>query len=458
MQNFLDTWKKLTSGSNNRKIFGAAVIVGLLTALVKVASVGKEVVIAWRFGTGNELDAFLIALLIPGFIINVVAQSFNAALIPTYIQIREQEGIKAAQKLFSGAIVWSMGLLVIATILTVSAAPLYLPLIASGFDPQKLDLTFHLLYVIAPIILLSGIIIMWGAVLNAKERFALAALSPLTAPAISVVFILLFRSWGIYALPAGLVCGAILEIVFLGAALQRQGISLLPKWYGFDAHLRQVASQYTPMIAGALLICSAGAIDQTMAAMLSPGSVAVLSYGKRVIASPLSLISIALSAAVVPYFSKMVAHEDWRGLRRTLNYYIPLIFFTTAPLTGLILVFSEPIIQGLFQRGSFTAEDTHLVAQIQAFYALQIPFYATNTLLVRLITSMQLNHILMWVFGFDLLINIILNYLFMQWLGIKGIALATSCVYLFSCFSLLLLSNKKIKEKYCLQKQCDDQG
>ena len=102
-QKWLDFWNKLTSGSTNRQIFGAAVTVGIGTGLVKVASVGKELVVAWKFGTAGDLDAFLIALVVPFLITNVIASSFNAALIPTYIRVREQSGIKAAQKLFSGS-------------------------------------------------------------------------------------------------------------------------------------------------------------------------------------------------------------------------------------------------------------------------------------------------------------------------------------------------------------------
>lgn len=443
LQKLFDAWKKLTSGSNNRKIFGAAVTVAVLMALVKVAAVIKELIIAWRFGTGDLLDAFLIALLVPSFIINVVAGSFNAALIPIYIQVREQEGTKAAQKLLSGNAVWGLGLLGITTIVMVVSAPLYLPLIALGFSPEKLDLTFHLLCAIAPVVLLSGIIAIWGAVLNAGERFALTALSPIITPAISVVFLLIFKSWGIFALAAGLICGAVLEIVLLGAALYQQGISLRPKWYGFDAHLRQVASQYAPTIAGAFLMCSAGLVDQSMAAMLLPGSVAALNYGNRIIALPISLSTTALSTAVIPYFSKMIACGDWTGVRSTLKHYMQIIFATTVPLTGLLIIFSEFIVQILFQRGSFTANDTHLVAQIQVFYALQIPFYVASILLVRLISAMQSNHILMWGSGCNLVINVISNYLFMQWFGVSGIALSTSCVYVFSFFFLLFALRKK---------------
>ena len=63
-----------------------------MTVLVKVASVGKELVVAWRFGTGDELDAFFIAWLVPSLLIVVLADSFNGALIPVFVRLRELEG------------------------------------------------------------------------------------------------------------------------------------------------------------------------------------------------------------------------------------------------------------------------------------------------------------------------------------------------------------------------------
>lgn len=449
LEKVLEAWKKLTSGSINRQIFGAAAIVGLLTILVKVVSVGKELVVAWRFGTSDELDAFLIALVVPGFIINVIAGSFNAALIPTYVRVKEQQGLKEAQKLFSGVMVWSLGLLGITTIVMMATAPIYLPLIASGFDPQKLNLTLHLLWAIAPFVLLSGILTIWSAVLNAGERFALAAIVPSIIPTMSILFILGFESWGVFALAAGLLCGAVLQMVFLAVALNRQGISLLPKWYGFDANLLQVAGQYAPMTAGAFLFCSTNLVDQSMAAMLSPGSVAALNYGNRVIALPITLITTALSTAVIPYFSKMVASKDWTGILHTLKKYLRLIFIITLLLTGIILIFSRPIVQLVFQRGSFTTADSYLVGQIQAYYALQIPFYIANILVVRMISALLLNYILMYENIVNLIANILLNYLLMEKIGIAGIALSTSCVY-FICFlmslSALLFSLKKYQQ------------
>ncbi len=438
-------WNSISTGSINRKIFRAAVIVAGGTAFVKVIAVAKELVVAAQFGTAGELDAFLIALIIPSVIVNIIADSFNSALIPTYIKVREQEGKTAAQQLFSGATIWSVCLLLLTTFLLITLAPLYLPSVTSGFAPHKLELTYQLLWATSPIILITGINVVWGAILNAGERFALVALAPILTPAVTMILLLTMKPWGIFNLPIGLVLGQFLEMIIVGTTLQQQGISLVPRWHGFDDNLKQVAGQYLPMIGAALFMCSSGLVDRSMAAMLPSGSIAALGYGEKIITLPIVIASTALSTAVIPYFSQMFARHDWPGLQRSLKSYLGLIFAATIPLAGLIILFSEQIVRALLQRGSFTAENTHLVAQIQACFALQIPFYIGCILVVRLSSAMRIGQIIMWGSAGNLIVNISLNYLLMQWLGVVGIALSTSCVYLFSFVFLLFFLLRELK-------------
>src|SRR5207237_808646 len=74
--------------STNRRILGATATVAMLSLVVRAVSLGKDLVVAYRFGTGDALDAFLIALLLPTFAINVVASSLNSAFVPIFIQLR----------------------------------------------------------------------------------------------------------------------------------------------------------------------------------------------------------------------------------------------------------------------------------------------------------------------------------------------------------------------------------
>ncbi len=440
-------WQQFTSGSINRQILGAAIVVARGTILVKVVAFSKESIVAWKFGTNDFVDAFLIATVVPNFIVNFIAGSLNSALIPTYIKVREQESAKASEQLLSGTLLCSLVLLAITTLLIIATACFYLPWMTLGFNDEKLALTYKLFYVIAPVVVFSGIITLLSAVLNAEERFGLTALSPLITPAVTIIFLLLFgQSLGIFALAIGLLVGAILEMILLWVFLHRRGFVLRPKWFGWSPALRQVVKQYSPAMMGALLMCSSVLVDQSMAAMLAPGSVAALNYASRVSSFPLMLGATAISTAVIPYVSKMVASSDWQGVNHTLRSYLKLIFLITVPFTGLLVLMSEPIVQLLFQRGAFTAQETHLVAQILSAYALQIPFYIAGIFVVKLLTSLCLNHILMWVSGYNLLINIGLDYLFMQWLGIQGIALSTSCVYLFAFLYVLFFANKHLKK------------
>jgi putative peptidoglycan lipid II flippase len=438
-------WKNISSGSINSRILIATIVVGSGTILVKLLALVKELAVAYQFGTKDELDAFLIALTIPSFVLNIIAGSFNSALIPTYIKVREQEGAQAAQKLFAGATVWSMGLLLITTALMLGSMPIYMPMLTNGFNPDKLALTYQLLWTISPMLLLTGIGSIWGAVLNAGEKFALVALTPMITPVITMAFLFGIQSWGVQNLVAGMVGGQLLEMGIIGFVLRRQGFSLRPRWYGFNSQLREVAGQYTPAIVGSFLMCSTGLVDRSMAAMLPSGSVASLEYGSRMVTLPIIIASTALSTAVMPYFSKMVASDDWSSIRHSLKRYLILIFVASVPLTGVIVIFSEPIVRVMLQRGSFTAADTQIVAQIQSSFALQIPFYIGCMLVVRLISAMRKNQILIVGSAFNLAINIGLNYLFMRWMGVAGIALSTSFVYIFSFGFLLVFVLRNLK-------------
>ncbi len=444
----LSRWKSWRERSTNRRIFAAIISVGGFTILVKLAAIAKQLVIAGKFGTSDALDAFLIAFLIPSFAINVVAGSFNAALIPTYVELREREGRDAAQLLFSTVAVLSTLLIIAISGVLALLAPYLIPVIGSGFSPEKQALARSLFFVTLPLLVISGLGTVWASILNAEERFALAAIAPIMTPAVVVTaIVLLGATWGIYALAIGTVGGGLLEAALLARGLARRGFSLIPRWHGLDSHVKQVARQYAPMAAGALVMSSTEVVDQSMAAMLGPGSVSALSYGNRVVALIIGIGSMALSTAIFPHFSRMVAANDWAGVRGTLKTYARLILLITVPMTLVIFYLSGPIVALLFERGAFTAGDSLLVGHVQALYVLQIPFYVLGIMIVRLISSLKANHILMWGSVINLIVNILLNILLMRLMGLKGIALSTSFVYMGSLVFLSYFAGRIMRRQ-----------
>ena len=80
----------------DRRIARAAGSVLAAGAVVKIASTGKEFVIAGIYGRSDAMDAFLAAFLLPNLLINLIAESMNQALIPTLIRVRIREGHQRA--------------------------------------------------------------------------------------------------------------------------------------------------------------------------------------------------------------------------------------------------------------------------------------------------------------------------------------------------------------------------
>ena len=433
-----DTWK---ARSINRRIFSALMTVGTLTVLTKLASAGKDLVVAYQFGAGDELDAFLMAFLIPSFAINLISGSLNAALIPTYIQVRKEEGMAAATDLYASVLTGSVILLLVTSVILFAIGPFLLRAVALEFPEDKFALTVSLFNTLLPCLLLSGLATTWGAILNAHEQFSLAAIAPAIMALVTVLVLLAFtHSVNIHVLAIGVVAGAVCHAALLGWGVVREGIRLLPGWSGMTPALKTVWYQYAPMIAGAALIGSTEMIGQIMAASLGSGSVSILSYGNKIPMLLLGVGSMAASTAVLPYFSQMVAARQWVEIRQTLLTYARLIAAITIPLTVVLVTFSEPIIEILFQRGAFTAADTHQAAWVQSLALLQITPFALGVLAVRLLSSLKANHILMWSSAISLVLSIVLNYVFMQLLGVAGIALATSLMYVVSmCFLYILM-------------------
>ncbi len=431
--------------TTNRRILGAAATLAGLSLLVRCASLVKDLAVAYRFGTGDAFDAFLIALLLPTFAINVVANSLNSAFVPIFIEVREREAAASADRLFRSVLTLSVAALLLVSVVLAVSFDSVLPYLASSFDAPKLALTRQLFWWLLPIVGLSGLTTLWTGVLNAGERFALGAAAPLAIPALAAVAVLVFPGQvGIRALAGGTVAGYALTAWVTGLAASRSGWSLMPRWYGLTPPVRRVLGQYAPVLAGSCLMSGTGLVDQAMASALSPGSVAALSYGNRVVALLTGLATLSLGTAVLPHFSRMVALADWRGVRHTLRTWLRLIAVVTIPLTVLMAAASTPIVRLAFERGAFSARDTEIVSFVQALYLIQIPFYTAGILFVRMLTAMQRNRTLLWGTGISLPLSVVLNYVFMQRLGVAGIALSTSVMYVVSCGYLGLMLRRAL--------------
>lgn len=427
------TWRRKTV---NRRIFAAAVVIAVLTLIAKFSSVVKDLVVAHQFGVGDAVDAYLIAFMLPSFMISLIAGSFGPAFMPAYLRLRQHANGVEAQRLVSSMMVLGMGFLLLICIVLVAIGPALLSLLAADFSQEKLALTHSLFLLLLPALVVSGSSVIAASVLNAHERFSITATTPMLSSICGIVALLLAgQTWGMHALAMGTVVGLVAEMAILLTRFRGLGLVVF-RWSGMGPDVREVLRQYAATISGALLMSSTVLVDQTMATALGAGSVAALAYGNKVVVLVLGVSSVALSTAILPHFSRMVVERDWRAIRHTLRVYRRLILAVTVPMVILLVWWSDALVRLLFHRGAFGEADVQLVSDVQVFFLLQVPFYLLGIMGVRLVSALSLNRVLVVVALVNFIANIIGNLLLSKVFGVAGIALSTSFVYFLS-FSLI---------------------
>jgi putative peptidoglycan lipid II flippase len=428
----------------NRGIMGALITVGVATVGLKFAALGRELAVAYRFGTSDALDAFIIAFLPASFAINVQIAAFAAALMPTFIRIGREDGQAAARRVAESTLLGAVVMLIGTSLLLLALDEWLIGLLTGGFSSEKRTLTIHLFHLLLPVILLQGLVKFYGTLINARRRFGLVAAVPMATPLLTMALLVAIGRPEPSLLVCGVVVGAAIELALLLPLARRLDLLIAPRWHGLDAATRRIMAQYFPIMVGALTGGTALMIDQGMAAMLGPGSVATLSYGGKLIALMLAFTARPLSAAILPFLADLAAANDGVRLRQTFYSWLGLLVTASLPIVAVLWLFSTPIVRLMFERGAFTAEDTAVVALIQGLYALQIPFYLAGALGSRVLNALSLNRVTAIIGMLNCATNIVFDYLFMQWLGLPGIALATSAVYLCSSVVILLVVRRHL--------------
>jgi len=414
-------------GSVNRRIFRAAASVTAAGILVKVMATFKEVAVAGAYGRSDAMDAFLAAALIPGLLINLISESMNQALVPTLIRVREREGHDRAQELLSSSMLWMCVLLAAASAVMALAARGFFPLIASHFPAAKLELSVRIFYALLPVVLITGIATNCTAVLNTFDRFALPALAVAINPIVIVAGALLLSSrLGIWAMVYATLAGALFHAVVVAGMMDAHGYRFRLRWHGMTEATREVAHQYGPVLLSGVVASSGLLVDQSMAAMLPAGSVSALVYANRFVGVVLTLLAGAVSTAVTPYFSRMIAVQDWAGCRHTLRTWVRLTAMVSAPIAVVLMAGAHLLIRITFQHGAFGTHDTAVVAPVLTMYAIQIPFFVCSRVFYRFLVAMRRTDLIFYCGTLNLIFDVALNLILMRWFGIAGIALATS--------------------------------
>jgi putative peptidoglycan lipid II flippase len=427
-------------GRHGRALVVGSALVAAGTIATKVAGMGKEMATALRLGVGPELDAFLLALVVPSTLVALVAGPLSSAFVPAFVAARHHEGDEGGARLLDGALLAGIALASCVTLLVASCATPLLRALGGAADVQRLVVARDLLVLLLPMVVIQVPVALWSGVLNANGRFALPAVAPAAMPLCAAGAVLLAAPGSAArALAIGLASGCALQMLLLAPAVRGLGWLRLPRWPRSTERLRRLAAQLLPLAVGALVLSGVPIVDQAFAARLPAGSLATLAYAEKLAAFFNGAVAMSLATAILPLLAQEIAAERWHAASRLLRRSALVVAAVSVPLAIGLALGSRALASLLFERGAFGADDVLLVGGVQQLYVLQIPFFAVGMLLSRFLAAAHRTDLLLVGNVCLLIANVVLDALLVRWLGVGGIALATSLVYALAALLLFVM-------------------
>ncbi len=423
------------------KIARATAIVTGATILSKILGFGREVALAAVFGASAATDAYLVALVVPAVFFGIVGSAITTVGIPVFSEYLHQP----QKRRELNKIIWASfhALLIVfaaAVVIGLALAPWLVKVLAPGFSPAQASLTVGLVRIMLPMVILMGLVGWAQGVLNAYQHFTMPALMgiPYNIIMISGIF-LAGACGGIYGVAWATLFATVSQFLIQVPALYRYGIT-----YRWTLNWRHPALRRMLLLAGPVLI-GVGAnqlnivVDRILASGLAEGSISALSYAQRALGIAQGLFAVPLITVLYPTLTERTALTDLNGFRRALGRGTTLLAFLLLPLTVGLVVLRHDLVQFLFQRGAFDANDTRMTAIALFFYALGLIFLVWRDLLNRAFYALQDTVTPMWTGLAAVASNVVLNLILVRYLAHGGLALASSiaagiaCLLLFSC-------------------------
>ena len=382
----------------------------------------------------------------------IVGGAFHDAAIPDYARVRLQNENQATRLLSN--VMWACGgVFVLATFLLLLFSDQILNFVGSGFSEEQLSMSKRFLWLTLPFSLCYGTAAIFRGYLQANGRFGLSSGAQAFIPLTTIVVLIVAPSpVNPDMLPIGASVGSIVALLVLIVAAQRMGEKSFVQKPGWDSKMGAVLRHVVPLGIGAAIMEACFFVDIAMAASLKEGSVAILTYGERICNIVLAVAGTAASQVIFPHISGLIAAGSWHALIRVMWRFSALCVLSALPLMAFFWFASEPIVRLLLERGEFTAEDTRKVAEVLEFSALKIPGYILAVLGTRVVLALKGNRFLMISAILALQLNVGLNVWFMEVFGVKGVALSTAVVAVFSSVSFFVYMTVKA------QKQLRDAG
>ncbi len=367
----------------------AALIVSGGVLLSRILGVVREIIFADLLGADAVTDQYVAAFRIPDFMNYLLAGGFlSITFIPIFSRYLAEDdedgGWAALTAIIRPIAVAIVSLVVVGWV----AAPPVIEAIYPDFTADQVTTTVRLTRIVLPAQVFFVLGALFTAVQYAKGVFTIPSIAPI-AYNLGIIAGGVGYAWTSgEADPEGFIWGALAGAFVGNFALQwwgarRVGMRLSSGLPWRHPVLREYLLIAIPLMLGQSIVVLDETFMSIFGDLVGDGAQTHLQYARRTMLVPVGVIAQAAGVAAYPFLARLFAEGRHRELAATVDRALRWVLVLSMAATALLMAMSLPIIRVLFERGSFTVEDTVASAAGLFFYALAVPLWGGLQILNR---------------------------------------------------------------------------
>lgn len=366
-----------------------ATLVSRLTGFARIVLLAAVLgaALSSAFSVANQLPNLVAAL--------VLEATFTAIFVPVLARA-EQDDADGGAAFVRRLVTLATTLLLVATLLSVTAAPLLVRLMLGRYPRVNEPLTAAFAYLLLPQVLFYGLSSVFMAILNTRNVFGPPAWAPVVNNVVAIATLGVYLAvpgqlsvdpvrmgnTKLLVLGIGTTLGVAAQAAVLLMAIRRQRISLRPLW-GIDERLKRFAAMAAAMVFYVLISQLGLVVGNQIASTAAASGPAIYNYTWLVLMLPFGMIGVTVLTVVMPRLSRNAAADDTGAVLADLSLATRLTMITLIPTVAFMTVAGPALGSALFAYGHFGEADAGYLGAAITLSAFTLIPYALVLLALR---------------------------------------------------------------------------
>ncbi len=388
------------------------------TLISRLTGFARIVLLAAILGAALS-SAFSVANQLPNLVAALVLEATFTAIFVPVLARAEQSDPDGGAAFVRRLVTLTTTLLVVATALSVLAAPLLVRLMLGRAPQVNEPLTTAFAYLLLPQVLAYGLTSVFMAILNTRNVFGPTAWAPVANNVVALATLAVYAivpgelsvdpvrmgNAKLLVLGIGTTLGVFAQTAMLLVALRRQHVSLRPLW-GIDQRLKRFGTMAGAMVLYVLISQLGLVVGNQIASTAAASGPAIYNYTWLVLMLPFGMIGVTVLTVVMPRLSRNAAADDTKAVLADLSLATRLTLITLIPIVAFMTVGGPAIGSALFAYGHFGGVDAGylgaaialsaftlipyglVLLQLRVFYAREQPW--TPIVVILVITAVKI--------------------------------------------------------------------